>query len=48
MIIKVFDELVEGLDEEMCEFLAIGTLNTSYYGDEVFAVEEMPFIYCDL
>ncbi len=21
-------------------------LNTSYYGDEIYSVEEMPFIYC--
>lgn len=46
MIIKTYDAMVDTLDEEMVEFLGVGVLNTSYYGDEIYAIEEMPFIYC--
>ncbi len=33
LVVKTFDGVVDTLDEEMCEFLGVGVLNTSYYGD---------------
>ena len=36
--VQIFDFIVGQLDQEIYEFLAIGSLNMSYYADEIFAI----------